>query len=92
MALEIVAKKQCLAPPPPPPTCLLLGGWIDVSVVWCSQPGGHRGHLAHAGHRDAAEGAQHVGLHTGRRLEHEDAAGTQQVHRHLGAQHRQGHN
>ena len=50
--------------------------------VRCVEPASG-GHLAHASHRDAAECAQHVGLHTGGGLEHKDAAGTQKVHWHL---------
>lgn len=41
------------------------------------------GHLAHASHRDAAEGPQHVGLDTRRRFKHKDTSSTQQVHWHL---------
>lgn len=39
--------------------------------------------LAHASYRDAAEGSQHVGLDTRRRLEHKDATSTKQIHWHL---------
>lgn len=41
-------------------------------------------HLAHASHRDAAEGPEHVGFDSRRRFEHKDTAGPQQVHRDLG--------
>lgn len=43
--------------------------------------------LAHASHRDAAEGSEHVGLDTGRRLEHKDTTGTEQIHRNLVGNH-----
>ena len=56
-----------------------------VSCECCVVRSASAGHLAHASHGDAAEGTQHVGLHTGWGLEHEDTAGTQQVHWHLGA-------
>ena len=45
-------------------------------------------HLAHASHRDAAEGPEHVGLDTRRRLEHKDPTCTEQIHRHLAGKHR----
>lgn len=40
-------------------------------------------YLAHTSHRDAAEGSEHVGLDTRRRLEHKDATSTEQIHWHL---------
>lgn len=39
--------------------------------------------LAHAGHRNATEGPEHVGLDTRRRLKHEDATSAEQIHRNL---------
>lgn len=39
--------------------------------------------LVHPLHRNCAERAKQTGLDTRRRLEHENAAGTQQVHRNL---------
>lgn len=45
-------------------------------------------HLAHASHRDAAEGSEHVGLDTRRRLKHKDTTGTKQIHWNLTGKHR----
>lgn len=44
-------------------------------------------HLAHASHRNAAEGSEHVGLDTRRRLKHKDATGTKQINWHLAGKH-----
>lgn len=44
-------------------------------------------HLAHASHRDAAEGSEHVGLDTRRRFKHKNATGTKQIHGHLAGKH-----
>lgn len=52
------------------------------SVCWCVVETS-LSHLAHASHRDAAEGPEHVGLDTRRRLEHKDTTGTKQIHWHL---------
>ena len=43
--------------------------------------------LAHASHRDAAEGSEHVGLDTRRRLEHKDTTSTKQIHWNLSGKH-----
>lgn len=45
-------------------------------------------HLAHASHRNAAKGPEHVGLDTRRRLKHKDPTGTKQIHWHLARKHR----
>lgn len=44
-------------------------------------------HLAHASHRDAAEGPEHVGLDTRRRLKHKDTTSTKQIHWDLTGKH-----
>lgn len=45
-------------------------------------------YLAHASHRDAAEGSEHVGLDTRGGLKHKDTTGTKQIHWNLTGKHR----